>query len=521
MSKYILFFLLLAFAACKKDKGYYDYNNELKKYDGNTYDFLHSQQQYDSFLLAVDRVGLTDSLRSGRYTVFAPSDASFIQAIDNMNTLRAIQGRAPIYISSLPLEQLDTLVCRYVVRDTVSAGRMQLQDGLDLPAIRYGYPMHGKFSRTDAEGHVNGGPGIITYSDTKGVIYTDRWSNATTVAIDIVTDNGLVNVLDKNHQFGFDEFIGRMNPTTSTPWNDYPFYIPGVIALEQYNRGGNKVAYLDFSIDNKGGQYRPAENVDIASGEDGFKIGWTETDEWLDYSVDVTETGSYKMQLRYGSGGDNGKLHLLLDGTTVTGSAMTTKSTGGYSTYTDIYVSGVMLKAGKHLMRLYFDFALYDLRFIKLLPEGRPLPIPGVITLEDYDPGGEGVGYHDVTKENSGGKYRPDESVDIDYSRNSGGGYQIGWTDTGEWMNYTVDVKQTGYYVASTLLGSPNDGRKFHIEFDGVDVTGSVTVPNTTDYHKRQNANVTVHLTKGIHVMRFFEETGGYDVKSVTFRPLN
>jgi hypothetical protein len=144
-----------------------------------------------------------------------------------------------------------------------------------------------------------------------------------------------------------------------------------------------------------------------------------------------------------------------------------------------------------------------------------------VITLEDYDPGGEGVSYHDVSTENSGGKYRPNEAVDIDYSKNSGGGYQVGWTDTGEWMNYTVDVKQTGYYVASTLLGSPNDGRKFHIEFDGVDVTGSVTVPNTTDYHKRQNATVTVYLTKGIHVMRFFEETGGYDVKSVTFRPLN
>ena len=515
--KKLLFLLIII--ACNKDKGYYDYESKPKQYDGNTYDFLRTRQQYDSFLLAVDRVDLTDSLKTGAYTVFAPSDASFKQAIDNMNTLRKIQGRASMSISTVPVEQLDTLVCRYIVKGIVTSKDMQLQDGLILPAIRYSYSMHGKFNRTDAEGQVKGGPGIITYSDTKEVIYTNRWSSANTVAIDIVTSNGLVNVLDKDHMFGFDEFIPRMNPTASTPWNEFPFFIPGVIGLEQYNRGGNKVAYLDFSLDNKGGQYRPADQVDIASGEGGFKIGWTETDEWIDYSVDVTETGAYKMMLRYGTNGDNGKLHIELDGKMVTGSQMITKSTGDYNNYTDIS-NTVQMTAGKHLMRLYFDYALYDLRFLKFTAIGRPMPIPGVINLEDYDPGGEGVGYHDNDKGNNGGKYRQDD-VDIDYSRNEGGGYQVGWTDTGEWMNYTIDVKETGFYTAATLLGSPNNGSKFHIEFDGQDVTGSVTVPNTTDYHKRQYVNTTVYLTKGVHVMRFFEETGGYDVKSVTFRPLN
>jgi uncharacterized surface protein with fasciclin (FAS1) repeats len=513
--------LVLCYAGCKKDRGYYDYQKELKNYDGSTYDFLREQQQYDSFLLAAERVQLTDSLKSGTYTVFAPSDASFKQAVDNMNTLRTIQGRSLMHIGTVPYEQLDSLVCRYIVRGKIIADSMQLQDGIHLPAVKYGYTMHGKLNRTNAEGHVKGGPGVITYSDTKEVIYTNRWSNAATVAIDIATNNGLVNILEKDHMFGFDEFIPRMNPTYSGPWSTDPFFIPGIIGLEQFDHGGNKVAYLDFSNENYGGQYRPAESVDIANSEEGgMKVGWTDTNEWMLYTVQVTETGSYNMILRYGSPNANGRVHLELDGNIIPGSSLIVPSSGGFNIFHDVSTT-IQLTAGKHLLKLFFDFANYDLRFMKFQPVGRPLPIPGIINLEEYDAGGEGVGYHDNNTGNNGGKWRQSEGVDIDFSKNEGGGYQIGWTEDGEWMNYTVDVKQTGFYTAATMIGTPNNDKRFHIEFDGQNVTGVVTIPNTSDYHKRQYVTTSVYLTKGIHVMRFFEDTGGYDVKSVTFKLQN
>ena len=514
--------ILLLSLGCKKDSGYYSYQNQLREFDGSTLEFLQSEHQYDSFLLAVERVHLTDTLKSGLYTVFAPTDASFKQAIENMNTLRTIQGRGHMFISTVPFEQLDTLVSRYIIRDTFPSRAMVLQDGIGLTAIRYNYPMHGKFNRTDAEGHVNGGPGVIRFSDTKGVIYTNRWSNAATVAIDIKTKTGLVNVLDKDHMFGFDEFIPRMNPTVSTPWNEFPFYIPGVIGLEQFNRGGNKVAYLDFSLNNQGGQYRPADQVDIttASSENGLKVGWTETGEWMDYTVEVTETGEYDMTLRYGSGGSDGRVHLEVDGKPVVGSALVMPGTGGYDNFRDITTT-IQLTAGRHLMKIYYDFANFDLRFLKFMRKGAPMTIPGVITLEDFDAGGEGVAYHDNNTGNNGGKYRPSEGVDIDFSRNEGGGYQVGWTETGEWMNYTVVVKTTGYYTTNILAGSERSDGVVHLEFDGVDVTGQLKMPNTGNYHKRQNITTSVYLTKGTHVMRFFVDHEGFDVKSVTFRPLN
>lgn len=511
----------LLYTGCKKDKGFYAYENQLKTFDGNIYEFLESQHQYDSFLLAVNRVALDDSLRTGAYTVFAPADVSFNQAIESMNTLRNMQDRPQMHIGTVPLEQLDSLVCRYIVRGVVRADSMLFQDGLTLPAVRYAYPMHGKLTYTDAEGHVKGGPGVIRFSDTKGVIYTNRWSSATTMAIDIRTTNGIVNILEKDHMFGFDEFIRRMNPTNSSPWGEYPFFIPGVIGFEQFDRGGARVAYHDFSLDNKGGQFRPAEYVDITNSEEGgMKVGWTETDEWMKYTVQVTETGAYTFILRYGSPNNDGRIHLELDDKLVIGSHIMMTSSGGYNQFKDISTT-VNLTEGRHVLKIYYDFANFDLRFMKFLPVDRPMPIPGLITLEDFMPGGEGVGYHDNNSGNNGNHYRRDEGVDIDVTKNDGGGYHIGWTEGGEWMKYSVDVKATGFYNIYTLAGTPNNNRRFRIEFNGENVTGTVVVPNTGDYNRRVNIVNTVHLEKGPQEMLFYIEDGGFDVKHITIRPLN
>jgi hypothetical protein len=510
----------LLLAGCRKNDGDYNYQNQLKQFDGTIYDFLKQQQQYDSFLLAANLVHRTDLLKNkdSLLTVFAPTDASFRQAIDNMNTLRTIQGRPLMGLSGLPVDQLDSLVCRYIIRGKVGADSMQLQDGITLNTID-DYPMHGKLNRTTAEGYVKGGPGVIQFSDTKHVIYTNRWSNTSTVAIDINTKNGYVNVLEKDHMFGFDEFISRMNPTYSTPWSGEPMFIPGTIGLEMFDRGGEGVAYHDRSRGNAGGQFRPAEDVDITTAENNsYKVGWTETDEWMKYTIQIMETGDYDMLLRYGSAGDNGRLHLELDGVRIPGSSLLLSGTGDWSNYRDVHTT-LRLPEGKHVLTVYYDYAYYDLRFIKFMPKGRPIPIPGCVQLEDYNPGGEGVGYHNTTDHNDGGQYKPDDGVGIAFAPHEGGGYVIGWTRAGEWLEYDVDVKTTGFYNAVTMMGTAESSKKtFHIEFDGTDVTGQVSAINTGGYDKRTAITTPVHLTKGKHKMRFVMDTGGYDVKSVTFK---
>ncbi|MFZ9023684.1 MAG: carbohydrate-binding protein [Anaerohalosphaeraceae bacterium] len=135
---------------------------------------------------------------------------------------------------------------------------------------------------------------------------------------------------------------------------------------------------------------------------------------------------------------------------------------------------------------------------------GTPMAIPGVIEAEDFDYGGEGVAYHDTDAGNIGGVYRPDEDVDIEAC--SEGGADVGWIANGEWMNYTVDVQTAGDYTITVREAGGNSS--FHIEFDGVDVTGTVPTYETGGWQTWVDIDIPVTLSAGVQVMTFYGNSG-------------
>ena len=145
--------------------------------------------------------------------------------------------------------------------------------------------------------------------------------------------------------------------------------------------------------------------------------------------------------------------------------------------------------------------------------------VPGVIEAENFDYGGEGVAYHDEDETNHGGKYRNIiNAVDLESSSTDEGGYNIGWTATGEWTKYSVNIAATGLYTILARVSSVNTGGSFRIEVDGFDITGSLTVPNTGAYQAWQNISKTsVVLSSGYHVIRFYIENGGFNISKLTF----
>ncbi|HEV2762713.1 MAG TPA: carbohydrate-binding protein, partial [Pyrinomonadaceae bacterium] len=107
---------------------------------------------------------------------------------------------------------------------------------------------------------------------------------------------------------------------------------------------------------------------------------------------------------------------------------------------------------------------------------GTPIPVPGIIQAENFDEGGEGVAYHDTTAGNANGSvYR---STDVDMWEDDGR-ILVNSTAGGEWLEYTINVSANGTYSLLTQLWAYSDGGSFHIEIDGVDVTGTLSIPNT------------------------------------------
>lgn len=143
--------------------------------------------------------------------------------------------------------------------------------------------------------------------------------------------------------------------------------------------------------------------------------------------------------------------------------------------------------------------------------------IPGdVIQAEDYDIGGEGVAYHDMTTYNSAGAtYRTGDGVDIETCNE--GGYNIGYIETGEWLEYAVNIAKAGDYDFSFRVAGGNTGSYFHVAIDGADVTGKITVPNTTGWQTWQTLTVSNKtLPAGIHILRLSFDNGAFNLNSFT-----
>jgi len=119
-----------------------------------------------------------------------------------------------------------------------------------------------------------------------------------------------------------------------------------------------------------------------------------------------------------------------------------------------------------------------------------------------FHDGGPQVAYHDTSSGNSGGAFR-DGDVDIEATTDSGGGYNVGWVTAGEWLAYTVNVTIAGRYTVDVRVASLTAGGTFHIEANGADITGPMTVPSTGDWQAWTTVRRPgVTLARGIQVLR-------------------
>ncbi len=147
---------------------------------------------------------------------------------------------------------------------------------------------------------------------------------------------------------------------------------------------------------------------------------------------------------------------------------------------------------------------------------GTPWPIPGKIEAENYDLGGQGVSFNETTAGNAGNAYRTDD-VDIETTADTGGGYNVGWIAQGEWLEYTVDVT-AGTYTLEARVASANSGGSFHIELDGVNISGAITVPNTGDWQTFQTVTIpNLSLSAGEKIMRIAMDASWFNINYVTF----
>ena len=121
------------------------------------------------------------------------------------------------------------------------------------------------------------------------------------------------------------------------PYGGVPVSFPGVVHAENFDNGGEAIAYHDTTTGNSGGQYRGTD-VDIQpSSLGGYNVGWTSDGEWLSYSIDVTSGGLYALRIQVASPLSTGRIHARFG--SVDTAAVSIPNTGGWQTWTTVDIA--------------------------------------------------------------------------------------------------------------------------------------------------------------------------------------
>ena len=153
---------------------------------------------------------------------------------------------------------------------------------------------------------------------------------------------------------------------------------------------------------------------------------------------------------------------------------------------------------------------------------GKPATLPGTLQTEYYDKGGEGAAYHDNDAQNQGdANYRASEGVDI---VNGNGGRALGYTSTGEWVEYTIDVQEAGNYSfkATVSSGVNNSGFSINLNKNGkitklADIKVPQTGSNSWDTYRVVEGTLSQPLEAGEQILRIVITGSNCNIDKIQF----
>ena len=311
------------------------------------------------------------------------------------------------------------------------------------------------------------------------------------------------------------------------PYGGTPASIPGTVQAENYDTGGQGVAYDVTSTNGSANSYR-SDGVDLEATTDtggGYDLGWTAKGQWFKYTVSAAAAGTYTVTFRVAApSAVSDALHISnSSGTNLSGS-VNIPATGGWQNWTNV-TAKVTLAAGEQTLTVNQDNAGWNVNYLAFTSSsgegpygGTPAAVPGTVQAENYDTGGQGVGYNVTSTNGSANSYRPD-GVDLETTTDTGGGYDLGWTATGQWFRYTVNVASAGSYTVSFRVAAPNAVTDaFHLSnSSGSNLTGSVNVPATGGYQAWTNVSATVTLPAGQQTLTLDQDGGGWNLNYMAF----
>ncbi|MGM0560076.1 MAG: carbohydrate-binding protein [Pseudomonadota bacterium] len=312
-----------------------------------------------------------------------------------------------------------------------------------------------------------------------------------------------------------------------TPFSGTPVLVDAdgaVIIANEYDEGGQDIAYNDaegLQGGTTGG--RDGSDVEVTSSGD---IGWIESGEWLEYTVDLASAGEYDLGLLLSNGGGDGRsatVNFYRPGETTpyaSSGPVANPQTASWTSFVNRPVEGVDLEAGEQIVRVTFEGGSQDFRSFSLTPvEQEPGQSPyggtapsftdGTLTVDatNFDEGGQDIAYNDdpgLDNPTSNPGFRPERDVEF-----VGAELDIGHVEPGEWVEYTIDVPAAGDYSFSVDAKTPVSGASVAVSLGAGAALGVVSLADGhaggSDFSSAdfaQSEAITIPLEAGLQTLR-------------------
>jgi hypothetical protein len=266
---------------------------------------------------------------------------------------------------------------------------VQLPGGADhdgAPAITLMRPDYIITAKTKSFDHADGSGNVFLKDDANGSVFMVTQVNQSIGTVE------WWRALTNSAAYG-----GSAPVPVKSPFGVAPANIPGTIQAENFDYGGPEIAYHDLDVktmdDNTNRSittFRVTDRVDfdLATGDaGGYALAVTRTNEWTAYTVNVSQSGQYTIDVRVASKGVGGSFHVEFNGANVTG-PLNVPDTGDWQNWQTITKSNVTLTAGQQTMRIVMDTGgisnlVGDINYVRIWPAGQNGP--------NDDPDGDGL----------------------------------------------------------------------------------------------------------------------------------
>jgi predicted esterase len=277
-----------------------------------------------------------------------------------------------------------------------------------------------------------------------------------------------LTVTDSKGATGYDNVNVVVNSSSTTTTT---YAVPGKVQAENYIKmyGVQK----ETTSDDGGGQ----------------DVGYIDLNDWMDYSVKTTASGTFNVTFRVASGTSTGSQFKVYNSSGTALATVTVPATGGYQSWRNVTAS-VKLVSGTQTLRLKStSSARWNINYMYFATGTTTSTTTTTATkveAENY------VGMKGVQKE---------------ATKDVGGGYDVGYIDLYDWMYYNIKVGTAGKYTFTFRVASAVTGAKFQIydTYNSVkSLVSTVYVPNTGGYQTWKTVSATISLKAGTHTLTFY-----------------